>query len=57
MDLQHYREREQAERRYAEQTRDESARQAHLDLAESYRSVIDAYERLETLRPVRRAVA
>jgi hypothetical protein len=51
MDLQYYRQRETAERRSAEQARSPAAREAHLQLAQSYRSVIDAYERLEALRP------
>ncbi|MDQ4088282.1 MAG: hypothetical protein M3177_09795 [Pseudomonadota bacterium] len=51
MDLQHYRQREQAERLSAEQARDAAARAAHLELAASYRSVIEAYKRLEALRP------
>ena len=33
------------------------ARAAHLELAESYRSVIESYERLEALRPTPRSVA
>lgn len=57
MDLQHYRQREQAERLHAQQARDPAARAAHLELAQSYRSVIDAYERLEALRPMVRSVA
>ena len=57
MDLHHYRQREQAERLQALQARSEDARAAHLELAESYRSVIEAYERLEALRPMPRSVA
>lgn len=57
MDLQHYRQRERAERLHAEQARDPADRAAHLQLAESYRAVIEAYERLDALRPVARSVA
>ena len=57
MDLHHYRQREQAERLHAQQTTSDEARHAHLELAESYRSVIEAYERLEALRPASRSVA
>ena len=57
MDLHHYRQREQAERLQARQATSAEARDAHLELADSYRSVIDAYERLEALRPMRRSVA
>ena len=57
MDLQHYRQREQAERLYADQTRDPAARAAHVELADSYRAVIEAYERLDALRPAPRSAA
>jgi hypothetical protein len=57
MDLQHYRQREQSERLLAAQALNESDRTAHLELADSYRSVIEAYERLEALRPRPRVVA
>ena len=57
MDLQHYRQRERAERQQATQALNESDRAAHLELAESYRSVIEAYERLDALRPKPRSVA
>jgi hypothetical protein len=57
MDLQHYRQRERAERLSAEQARDPGARAAHLELADSYRAVIEAYERLDALRPAPRIVA
>ena len=57
MDLHHYRQREQAERSRAQQATSPEARTAHLELADSYRSVIDAYERLEALRPPPRRVA
>ena len=57
MDLHYYRQREQTERRSAQQAASEEARTAHLELAESYRSVIEAYERLEALRPMTRSVA
>lgn len=56
MDLQYYRQRERAERLAAEQSAGDTARAAHLELAESYRSVIEAYERLEALRPQPRRV-
>ena len=46
-----------AERIAAEQSASEAARTAHLDLAESYRSVIESYEKLEALRPAARSVA
>jgi hypothetical protein len=57
LDLHHYRQRERAERLSAQQATSEDSRKAHLELAESYRSVIEAYERLEALRPVPRSVA
>ena len=57
MDLHHYRQREQAERLSAQQATSEGARTAHLELAESYRSVIEAYERLAALRPRPRSAA
>ena len=57
MDLHHYRQREQAERLAAAQSRFEADRVAHLELAESYRSVIEAYERLAALRQAPRIVA
>ena len=50
MDINLYRQREQAERALASHARDEATRKTHLDLAESYRGVIVAYERLEALR-------
>ena len=46
MDIEHYRQREQAERQHAEQARSDASRKAHLELAESYRAVVAAYERL-----------
>lgn len=57
MDLHHYRQREQAERLQAQQATSAEARDAHIELADSYRSVIEAYERLELLRPIPRSVA
>lgn len=57
MDLTYYRHREQSERLAADQARDPDARNVHLDLAESYRKVIEAYERLEALRPAPRTAA
>ena len=57
MDLHHYRQREAAERLQAQQSTSEAARTAHLELADSYRAVIEAYERLEALRPAPRSVA
>jgi hypothetical protein len=57
MDLHHYRQRERAERLQAQQARSAEARAAHLELAESYRLVIETYERLEALRPMPRNVA
>jgi hypothetical protein len=57
MDIPHYRQREQAERLQAKQAASEQARATHLELADSYRAVIEAYERLEALRPRPRNVA
>ena len=57
MDLHHYRQREQAERLQAQQATSAESRAAHLELADSYRAVIEAYERLEALRPAPRSVA
>lgn len=57
MDLHHYRQREAAERLQAQQSTSDAARTAHLELADSYRAVIEAYERLEALRPAPRSVA
>jgi len=57
MDLHYYRQRERAERLAAQQATSDAARAAHLDLAESYKSVIEAYEKLEVLRPKPRSVA
>jgi hypothetical protein len=57
MDLNHYRQRERAERLSAARSLSEADRAAHLELAESYRSVIEAYERLAALRPAPRIVA
>jgi hypothetical protein len=50
MDLSHYRQREAAERLRAERSLNAADRAGHLGLADSYRSVIEAYERLEALR-------
>lgn len=57
MDIKHFTQREQAERLLAEQAMSEEARAAHLELAASYRRVIEAYERLAALRPAPRIVA
>lgn len=57
MDLPYYRQREQAERLAASLARDPEARAAHVALAESYRRVIESYQRLEALRPAPRIVA
>ena len=46
MDLTHYRQREQAERAFADQAHSEEARVSHLNLAERYRDLIEAYERI-----------
>ena len=46
MDLTYYRQREQAERAFAEQAFSEAARQSHLGLADRYRDLIKAYESL-----------
>jgi hypothetical protein len=55
MDLNYYRQRERTERGLATQARTENARRAHLELAESYRAVIEAYELVDALRPARSA--
>ena len=57
MDLRHYRQRERTERLSAGQAHNEADRAAHLELAESYRSLIEAYERLAELRAAPRSVA
>lgn len=46
MDLTYYRQREQAERAFAEQAHSDEARASHLNLAERYRDLIVAYERV-----------
>lgn len=57
MDLNHYRQREQQERALAAQSLAADARAAHLDLAERYRAVIEAYEELQKIVPAGRAAA
>ena len=57
MDVKHFAQREQAERLLADQALNEEARAAHLELATSYRRVIEAYERLAELQPRPRSVA
>lgn len=47
MDLTYYREREMQERAFASQAMSDVARAAHLELAERYRAVIDAHQRLD----------
>ena len=56
MDVQHYLQRELSERALAAQAPSAEAREVHLELAESYRAVIDAYERLRALRNEPRAL-
>lgn len=51
MDLEYYRQREAAERFSAESSACPEARHAHLELADRYRGVIEAYERLGGLQP------
>ena len=57
MDLAYYRQREAAERLAADQARDPETRAGHSELADSYRRVIESYERLEAFRPAPRSVA
>jgi hypothetical protein len=45
VDVSYYRRREQDERACAARAWNDAARASHLDLAERYREVIDAYER------------
>lgn len=47
MELTYYRERENQERAFAAQALGAPARAAHLELAERYRAVIEAHERLD----------
>lgn len=49
MDLDYYRQREQAERLNAAQAHCESARAAHRELADRYRALVEAHERLARL--------
>jgi hypothetical protein len=46
LDVTYYRQREQTERAFAQQAYSQEARASHLDLADRYRELIDAYERL-----------
>ena len=48
MDLTYYRQREQAERAFAEQSHSNEARASHLNLADRYRDLIQAYERVSS---------
>ena len=57
MDVMHFTQREQTERLLAEQAPTEERRAAHLELADSYRRVIEAYERLEAFKGKARNVA
>ena len=57
MDVKHFTLREQSERHLASQAPTAEARAAHLELADSYRRVIEAYERVATLRATPRSVA
>ncbi len=45
LDVTYYRQREQTERAFAQQAYSQEARASHLDLADRYRELIDAYER------------
>lgn len=45
MDPAYYLEREQAERRMAEQSANEKARTIHLELADRYRALAETYDR------------
>ena len=47
MDLSYYIHREQQERAFATQAASDAARSAHLEMADRYRAVIDAHEKLE----------
>jgi len=57
MDLNYHRQREQAERLAAQQARTPEAKAVHTELADAYRKVIEAYERIEALTPRPRSVA
>ena len=57
MELTYYREREKQERACAAQALSAGARQAHLELAERYRAVVDAHERLEQIAENRTTTA
>ena len=57
MELTYYREREKQERAFAAQALSEGARRAHLDLAERYRAVIEAHERLDQIAEARPSTA
>jgi len=57
MELTYYREREKQERAFAAQSLSAGARQAHLDLADRYRAVIEAHERLDQLAENRPSTA
>ena len=46
LDIGYYRQREQAERALAQQAFDEAARASHLGLADRYRDLILAYQRI-----------
>jgi hypothetical protein len=46
LDITYYRQREQAEHAFAQQAYSEEARASHLNLADRYRELIEAYERL-----------
>ena len=57
MDLTYYREREKQERAFAAQAMSAGARHAHMDLADRYRAVIEAHERLDQLAENRSSTA
>jgi hypothetical protein len=46
LDIAYYRQREQAERAFARRACSEAARASHLGLADRYRELIEAYQRL-----------
>ena len=57
MELTYYREREKQERAFAAQALSPGARRAHLDLAERYRAVVEAHERLDQVAETRPSTA
>ena len=57
MNLSFYREREQQEHAFAAQALSAAARDAHLQMAERYRAVIEAHEQLDQALPADRSAA